>query len=505
MPELSAKELFDRDRLLRSPFPQQSTHNAHSVASASVVPRMGAPMFAPPSRPTMSNPTFQQVSVPKILTPSAIRPQSLTDRQNRLQKLFFQSPMPQLPPQSSPTKSNIMSPQAKQSSNALISRSTETTPADKHQHTMPSTAAATSPHYLHSKALANTAASKSSGDSSRGPTLSTSTQPLSDRTPSPSSIDQPESPGSGSKAPAFRDLQKSAQRVTRKRVITPDSEMYLERFSPINASSLCPAQKTPPVLSFADSSPQSSQKQSTPARKVRTAVARKSTNSAASKRHVPNAIFSETDESSVDDDPMTAATVPDKKVEQSPKTIPASKTTAMVSTENRESRTPMQAEATPKRYYAVRSSARGGKKLSGSRRIDSEIASVQKAHFLKSMSATSQATVLASPVVRTPKTEPKTARDSTENKAGTSARKIERKLTKVKASDSAPPENGFVRRSGRIRVKPLDFWKNERIIYGLSKSSQVGPVPTIRRIVRVETDEYSQSEAKLNKKRRLTS
>ncbi|KAK9762165.1 mitotic fidelity of chromosome transmission- protein [Basidiobolus ranarum] len=54
-------------------------------------------------------------------------------------------------------------------------------------------------------------------------------------------------------------------------------------------------------------------------------------------------------------------------------------------------------------------------------------------------------------------------------------------------------ENAGVRRSGRTRVKPLDFWRNERIVYGRRKS---GPnvVPVVKEIVTIPEDHLALSK-----------
>lgn len=66
---------------------------------------------------------------------------------------------------------------------------------------------------------------------------------------------------------------------------------------------------------------------------------------------------------------------------------------------------------------------------------------------------------------------------------------------------SAEPEN--VRRSGRRRVKPLQYWRNERIVYCLVQDEDGDVVPTIRQIIRASSSD-EEASAEIKRKRRKT-
>ncbi|KAK9261924.1 hypothetical protein V1519DRAFT_110331 [Lipomyces tetrasporus] len=60
---------------------------------------------------------------------------------------------------------------------------------------------------------------------------------------------------------------------------------------------------------------------------------------------------------------------------------------------------------------------------------------------------------------------------------------------RARRQSRALPEEQPTRRSGRTRVKPLEYWRNERIVYCLVHDEARGDVvPSIRRIVRAEDD-----------------
>ncbi|KAK9496137.1 hypothetical protein V1508DRAFT_407778 [Lipomyces doorenjongii] len=90
MPELSAKDLFEKDLSLRSPFPRGNNVSQSSTPSRPA--RIGPPMFAPPKPASAFKPP---TSATKLIAPSARRP-SVGDANNKLQKLFYQSPMPRI-------------------------------------------------------------------------------------------------------------------------------------------------------------------------------------------------------------------------------------------------------------------------------------------------------------------------------------------------------------------------------------------------------------------------
>ncbi|KAK9333759.1 hypothetical protein V1520DRAFT_331675 [Lipomyces starkeyi] len=90
MPELSAKDLFEKDLSLRSPFPRGNNGSQSSTPSRPA--RIGPPMFAPPKPGSGFKPP---TSATKLIAPSARRP-SVGDANNKLQKLFYQSPMPRI-------------------------------------------------------------------------------------------------------------------------------------------------------------------------------------------------------------------------------------------------------------------------------------------------------------------------------------------------------------------------------------------------------------------------
>ncbi|ORX96486.1 hypothetical protein K493DRAFT_19557 [Basidiobolus meristosporus CBS 931.73] len=58
-----------------------------------------------------------------------------------------------------------------------------------------------------------------------------------------------------------------------------------------------------------------------------------------------------------------------------------------------------------------------------------------------------------------------------------------------KVSPRILSEEEGVRRSGRTRVKPLDYWRNERIVYGRRKSGQ-NVVPVVKEIVTVPEEQF---------------
>ncbi|KAK9317426.1 hypothetical protein V1522DRAFT_398320 [Lipomyces starkeyi] len=90
MPELSAKDLFEKDLSLRSPFPRGNNVSQSSTPSRPA--RIGPPMFAPPKPGSGFKPP---TSATRLIAPSARRP-SVGDANNKLQKLFYQSPMPRI-------------------------------------------------------------------------------------------------------------------------------------------------------------------------------------------------------------------------------------------------------------------------------------------------------------------------------------------------------------------------------------------------------------------------
>ncbi|KAK9377452.1 uncharacterized protein V1513DRAFT_461902 [Lipomyces chichibuensis] len=90
MPELSAKDLFEKDLSLRSPFPRGNNVSQSSTPTRPA--RIGPPMFAPPKPGSGFKPP---TSATKLIAPSARRP-SVGDANNKLQKLFYQSPMPRI-------------------------------------------------------------------------------------------------------------------------------------------------------------------------------------------------------------------------------------------------------------------------------------------------------------------------------------------------------------------------------------------------------------------------
>ncbi|KAK7207471.1 Mif2/CENP-C like-domain-containing protein [Myxozyma melibiosi] len=62
-----------------------------------------------------------------------------------------------------------------------------------------------------------------------------------------------------------------------------------------------------------------------------------------------------------------------------------------------------------------------------------------------------------------------------------------RKKRKRGSLTEDPNEQTTTRRSGRTRVQPLEYWKNERIVYNLVQADDGVVVPTIKSIVRAET------------------
>ena len=51
-----------------------------------------------------------------------------------------------------------------------------------------------------------------------------------------------------------------------------------------------------------------------------------------------------------------------------------------------------------------------------------------------------------------------------------------------------------VRRSNRRKIQPLEYWRNERIVYGRRKSGFC-PVPVVKEVIRVPIDEGSDSDS----------
>lgn len=66
--------------------------------------------------------------------------------------------------------------------------------------------------------------------------------------------------------------------------------------------------------------------------------------------------------------------------------------------------------------------------------------------------------------------------------------------------DNSHPDDGATRRSSRIKVPPLAFWRNERIVYELGERPNSGPaVPRIREIIHV-SDPLPRKRAQANRK-----
>ncbi|KAK9370825.1 hypothetical protein V1509DRAFT_614838 [Lipomyces kononenkoae] len=90
MPELSAKDLFEKDLSLRSPFPRGS--NVPPSTTPVRPAQIGPPMFVPPKPGSGFKPP---TSATKLVAPSARRP-GFGDANDKLQRLFYQSPMPRI-------------------------------------------------------------------------------------------------------------------------------------------------------------------------------------------------------------------------------------------------------------------------------------------------------------------------------------------------------------------------------------------------------------------------
>lgn len=59
-------------------------------------------------------------------------------------------------------------------------------------------------------------------------------------------------------------------------------------------------------------------------------------------------------------------------------------------------------------------------------------------------------------------------------------------------------DEGEVRRSSRMRYRPLEYWRNERVVFGRRKSGPF-PVPVIQEIVRVPECQESAIEKREKK------
>ncbi|KAK9241007.1 hypothetical protein V1525DRAFT_429263 [Lipomyces kononenkoae] len=553
MPELSAKDLFEKDLSLRSPFPRGS-----NVAPSTTPVRptqIGPPVFAPPKPGSGFKPP---TSATKLVAPSARRP-GLGDANNKLQRLFYQSPMPRI-------------------SNPALARYNPMVSSSGIGAVYPSySSVTTTPLHSNPRKSTTSAAPKDNVRYSPVPaqiqpvapppqTPARSSPPRNDRTPAPlpvpptsaakqnnlSSAATEATPKSRSLGYRIGDLLGLVSGV--RHAAEPEKSLSKD-VSPVQQATTVTetlyAEKEPSAdipIENAPSDSQSLSSNSSISSNIAPSSASSTTNANAAGGLLPSASVTKRIQKS------RVISIPEPLPQLGMYESRASSASPIVTSRRKLKKRSMSPAANHPQSAVAKVSR--GKGIHGGRRGRSSLTrqqtaqnmsnlamkaarrSITEQHVSPSIESESDAEqrvgqyesrgvektlVSGSAVQEVPDSEPESA--SPENMPGTQPNLVvgmdlnqekrqiyasadssvmTQPLTAVKhgrrQSRSLPDEQPS-RRSGRTRVKPLEYWRNERIVYCLVHDEEQGEVvPSIRRIVRAERDGVDHSDT--GKKRR---